>query len=329
MKVAMTIPISGAGKFAWTGWSNAFKALGHEAINLNNYGGCNDVHYMDIDLLICSTSSPNSNFIEWRKNNPSKKVALNVLAWTDYKLPGINNPGVQATPGNIDYARDLKPNIVFAQYSKPYAQLLLEKWAQKGYKLGSMAMAADSTVYTAYNDKERYLGPKPYELFYAGGYWPYKAQNIDKFLLPVLQKYKSRSLIVGKGWPLPTAQIENEGMIGYHMHAAKVCPNIHEPHSTLGGYDVVERVFKVMYCGGILVTDYVAELFDMGFRDGIHGIACTTASEYANVIDELMNDRSFKLDDEMSRMRKEAHEFAASKHTYIHRVQTLLGDLNE
>lgn len=313
MKVTLTIPGAGAGKWCWTGWKNAFQELGHEVVELRS----------NPDLLICSTSGPSQEILDWRERNPSAKVALNVLAWTDEDLPGIHNDGVQASPGNIGYAKQLKPDIVFAQYTPKYRELLLAKWKNEGFKLGSMEMAADSTVY------EFKLHPNGSDivsagkLFYVGGYWPYKAQNINKYLGPVINKHFDRTIVVGKGWPIRTTAIENEKAVGYNFRMAEVCPNIHEPHSTNGGFDVVERVFKTTFCGGLCVSDYVQEMFDgFGFVNNEHLIACKTPEEYMDTIEDALNHP-----ERYAMMRLAAQKFVADNHTYVHRVQKLLKDI--
>jgi hypothetical protein len=319
MKIGLTIPGAGAGKWCWTGWSNAFKALGHEVQDLSfspHY-----IHGFKPDLLINSTSSPCDDFLLWRKNNPEAKVAMNVLAWTNRDVYGINNPGVQATPNNVQYAKYMKADIVFAQYTKAYRTWLLEKWADEGFKLGSMEMAADSTVYET--SENSYMGMQPYQMVYVGGYWAYKGQTIDKWLMPVLKKYSDKLLLVGKGWPLKTTQINNEGQIGYFFKESNVCQNMHEPHSTYGGYDVVERVFKTMYCGGLCVSDHVQEMVDgFGMCIGVDLLTAWTPEEYMEKIDAVM-----QHPEQYDKIRINGQDYVKNNHTYIHRATQLLKDL--
>jgi hypothetical protein len=64
-----------------------------------------------------------------------------------------------------------------------------------------MPTAGDSVIY-------RDLGSeRPYEIGYVGGYWLYKAINIDKYLLPVLRDKSLRSSVHGWGdWPSDVCQ---------------------------------------------------------------------------------------------------------------------------
>lgn len=315
MRIGLTIPTAGAGKWCWQGWANAFTFFGHEVDNLRDLN-CNE---LNPDLVICTTSEPRDDIREWRKNNSHKKLALNVLAWTNEDLPLINNPGVQATPGNRDYALELRPDLVFAQYSETWRKRLLNKWEDLGFRLGSMEMAADATVY-GFRDETPEYDP---DIFYVGGRWAYKAQNLDRYLLPVFQKFPNR-VIVGQGWPLPTINMD-EGTVGQYLHNAKVVPNMHEPHSTFGGYDVVERVFKTLYCGGVCVTDKVEEMFDgFGFQNEVHLFAADNPDEYMEFVEHAVQAHTAPF---FTNMRRRGQEFVALRHTYFNRAATLLLDL--
>lgn len=315
MKIALTIPSNGAGLYAWTGWSNAFKSLGHTVENWSPPIFRSDP--LDCDLLICSTSCPENTFIEWRKNHPDKKIALNVLAWTDEDIRGIHNAGVQATPGNVGYTRDLKPDVVFAQYGEKWRVPLLKNWAKEGYKLSSMMMAVDSTVYKV-NDTDTSMIST---IVYCGGYWSYKAQNIDKYLLPLFRKYRDQLYLIGKGWPMMTNSDISEQAIANLYRNSIICPNVHEPHSNFG-YDIVERCFKVPYCGGLLISDYVEEMIDVGFKDGINCFICKDPKEYTERFEEILQNPT-KYDD----VRKTGQVFISSQHTYVDRAKALLRDI--
>lgn len=313
MRIALTIPSAGAGKWAWTGWSNGFKELGHEVIDLD------DAKLPD--LLICTTSSPQEErFLKWKKWNPHMKIALNVLAWTNDDWPGINNEGVQAHKGNIEYARSLKPDIVFAQYSPKFRESLLRNWHEKeGYKLGSMEMAADSTVYHLQNDFINEVA----RIVYVGGYWAYKAQNIDKFLLPLLKKYRNQTYLIGRGWPIISDPDIGEKRLYDYYKWSTLCPNAHEPHSTNGGFDVVERVFKTMYCGGLCLSDYVREIEDgFGLLDEQHLLLAQTPEEYMDIAEDVLQNP-----DKYAIIRKQGQQEVIEKHTYINRCKQLLKDL--
>jgi len=324
MKIALTKPSAGAGKWAWQGWENAFRALGHEVKDVAM--SPNQIHEFNPDLLITSTSMPAPDYLLWRQNHPDAKVAMNVLAWTTRDVYGINNPGVQAAPNNVQYAKDMKANIVFAQYSAAYRVWLLDKWANEGFKLGSMEMAADSTVYDVPQPDGVYGAMRPYPMVYVGGYWAYKGETIDKWLLPVLKKYSDKLLLVGRGWPLKTTQINDERQIGYFFKTSLVCPNMHEPHSTYGGYDVVERVFKTMYCGGYCVSDYVKEMLDgFGFIPGVHLNVAKDPEQYAFFIENAL-DAGYE-DQDYIQIKEAGKKFVRENHTYIHRATQLLKDL--
>lgn len=318
MKIAITKATAGAGKWSHEGWANAFKAIGHEVIDITH--NHSEIENHQIDLLINSTSHPSEQLIRWRKNNPQAKVAMNVLAWTDLDIGGIHNAGVQATPNNTQYAKDMKADIVFAQYGKKWRELLLNKWHKEGFKLSSMMMAVDSIVYEGYIQQYRTY---QYDYIFCGGFWMYKSQTIVPWLMPIIQKYRKSSLLIGKGWPIATDIDRQESAINKLYGIAKVCPNVHEPHSHFG-YDIVERCFKVPYCGGLLVSDYVEEMIDEGFKSEVNCFLAKTPSEYQDFIDEVIS-----APEEYTYIAENGQKFISKNHTYIHRVQQLLKDIYE
>jgi len=316
MKVALTIPSAGAGRWCWQGWANAFKWFGWEAINIADPRI--NLEQVDPDLLITTTSQPRDDVINWRKNNPNKHLALNVLAWTDRDLPCINNVGVQATAGNLEYANALQPNLVFAQYSEAWRKKLLGKWKDEGFELGSMEMAADAVVYPFMREEPN----RELDIFYVGGRWAYKAENLDAYLLPVFKTFTNHK-VVGKGWPFLTTDM-SEKDVGKNFRNAKVSPNMHEPHSTKGGYDVVERVFKTLYCGGLCVTDYVQEMEDgFGLNDGYHLLYARNPEEYLDICQAAV-----ERNGHFNGCRKIGQRYVALYHTYFNRVANLFLDLN-
>ena len=186
-------------------------------------------------------------------------------------------------------------------------------------------MAPDDTVY---NYTEPYKPENDYtawehNITFCGGYWAYKAQNIDKYLMPVLLKHRLNTYLVGKGWPIATDPDCGEIELSRKYGASKVSPNVHEPHSTDGGYDVVERVFKTMLCGGLCVTDPVEEL-ESGyhFEHGEHLIIASDPKNYADIIDEIL-----LRPEQYAHVREAGRVFVKNNHTYKHRVTQLLTDL--
>jgi len=243
---------------------------------------------------------------------------MNVLAWTDEDLPGLNNPGVQAAPNNVQYAHDMKSDVVFAQFTPTWREVILRKWKAEGFQLASMEMAVDDTVY-------QYTKPDgfEYDMTYCGGFWPYKGKNINDYLMANLVKYRQSTYLVGKGWPIATDIDCGELELARKYGASKVSPNVHEPHSTDGGYDVVERVFKTMYCGGLCITDPVEELESgYGFEHGTHLIIADDPTMYGNFVDDVI-----QRPQDYEYIREAGRLFVKNNHTYKHRVTQLLTDL--
>lgn len=317
MKIAITKPSAGAGRWCWQGFENAFRALGHEVREVGYNPAL--IHTYNPDLLITSTSLPSQEYLNWRNRNPDAKVALNVLAWTTVDDQWVNKPGVQASPNNVQYAKDIKANIVFAQYSKAYRTWLMDKWANEGFKLGSMEMAADSIAYEFIKPNINNL---VYDIVYVGSRWPYKAENLDKYIGPLLMKYSKSSYFIGKGWHIPTNPEKSEWDISKLYASSKISLNAHEPHSTNGHFDVVERLFKIMYCGGLCCSDYVKEI-EEGFNliNNID-LILSKADEYIDTVEMIIkNPENYHL------IRYNGQINILKNHLYLHRAINLLSDL--
>jgi len=115
----------------------------------------------------------------------------------------------------------------------------------------------------------------------------------------------------------------SESDVGYNFRNAKVSPNMHEPHSTLGGYDVVERVFKTLYCGGLCVTDYVQEMEDgFGLHDGYHLLWAKSPEDYLDICQAAV-----EHNDDWNGCRKIGQRYVALHHTYFNRALNLILDL--
>lgn len=316
MKILIQNSDSGAGRWCKEGWKNAFVALKHTVDWIDNQHQIEQFNVFKPDLIILSTSNP-FDIKAWRKQNQNVKIALNVLAWSDLDIGGLQNDGVQASRGNVEFASDVQPTVVFAQYGLKWRKLLLKKWIDLGYKDSSLMMGADSIVY---KDLPNY-GKNTYDFVLSAGFWPYKSQTIIPWLLPVIKKYRQNSILIGKGWQFATDKDRTEQEIGGLFKSAKVCPNVHEAHSHFG-YDIVERCAKTMYCGGLLVSDFVQEMVDEGFEDGVNCFLCKSPKEYQEKIDEIIQNPG-KYDN----IRQNGQKFISENHTYIHHVQKLLKDI--
>ena len=72
---------------------------------------------------------------------------------------------------------------------------------------------------------------------------------------------------------------------------AKICPNLSEPHAQKFGFDVNERIFKVLCAGGFCISDNV-EGYKM-FGDGI--VIADSPQDFREKIDYYLNDECARV----------------------------------
>ena len=58
-----------------------------------------------------------------------------------------------------------------------------------------MTSAADITIYTKTSVDRDYVC----DIGWVGGYWGYKAKNLDKYLMPVVKKYGATIIALAQG----------------------------------------------------------------------------------------------------------------------------------
>jgi hypothetical protein len=93
---------------------------------------------------------------------------------------------------------------------------------------------------------------------YVGGYWPYKARSIDRYLLPAADRFGLRIYGWG-GWPRAADAISDQELPAT-LARARLAPCISEPHTHDIGIDLPERVFKAVLAGAVPVHDPAANV---------------------------------------------------------------------
>lgn len=157
------------------------------------------------------------------------------------------------------------------------------------------------------------------DIGFVGGYWPYKGQVINKWFMPLLENIGEYRVKIFGNQPWPANQYC--GFIGDKdvknlFVSSKICPNLSEPHAQAFGIDVNERIFKVLYCGGFCVSDYV-ESYNI-FGDGI--IMAKSPEEFKSKIDHYLNNENERK--EISSIGKKIVE---NNHTGFHRAASIMG----
>ena len=156
------------------------------------------------------------------------------------------------------------------------------------------------------------------DLGFVGGYWPYKGQVLDKYLLPLLHPIGKYNVKIFGNQPWGVNQycglIADEDVKNLFA-SAKICPNLSEPHAQEFGIDLNERIFKVLYAGGFCIADNV-EAYKM-FGDGI--VIAESPEDFKEKIDHYLNNTSERVD-----IAAKGYQYIINNHTSVHRAAEIL-----
>ena len=185
-------------------------------------------------------------------------------------------------------------------------------WRKTGLTLRSLPLACDTDRYFPDDDHGKFSDV----LFgTVGGYWANKAIQLDRFLRP-----HEDSLVVfgNRVWPYKGyrgAISEDDERVLYSN--ARVCAAINEPHAEVTG-DIVERVYKVLGCGGVAVTDTARWHRELFSPDEL--LMPSTVDEFHDMVNAAMTDGALN-----QRYRSRGREAVLQRHTYQHRARAILG----
>lgn len=214
------------------------------------------------DIFIGQLYNLDEATIKCINNRPHMKVALRAGEWGDFETdPKFNI--LQSTQKDIDNAKKLVGNgglnFVYTHYEQESVNKTHSHFVNKiGVEAHGITLCAD--VFS-------YLGGKVDEslvcdIGFVGGYWNYKGQIIDQYLLPLFYpvgKYNIK-IFGNQGWNGVNQYCGHiaENSVKDLFVSAKICPNLSEPHAHEYGIEVNERGFKVLAAGGFCIGDNVA-----------------------------------------------------------------------
>jgi hypothetical protein len=253
-----------------TGWGRVFKACGHEFTFWKQSTPAFDAFSkVEPDLFIGTTYDLDRATIKNIVSRPNMKVILFASAWGPY-LKDVDlkkYPLVVVSEQEKKLVEKLKketgkPDFVFIHAHDRWLEGTMSGWRDIGVEPVGVLNAADTFDYLGGVARPELAC----DVAFVGGYWPYKAGNLNKYILPLCHPDTGLNVKLFGNSPWPVHQylggIENSDVRDLFASAA-VCPNVSEPHSTDLGWDVIERPFKVLAAGGFCISDHVEEARDL------------------------------------------------------------------
>lgn len=239
------------------------------------------------------------------------KIAIHVNPYGPVDLGNINE-SIDA----IRWTLNQQPDAVFG-YGHDEDRIMWSYWSTK-HKVPWVPMptAGDKVIFKQIIDDAQ----KEYDLVYLGGRWPYKAKTIDAYLVPVLNKVKSR--VYGWGdWPSNVCSgVLGEDKACQFLNSGKIGPCVSEQHTHTFGIDIPERAFKVALCGTLVVHDATINIKRMIPS----AVIASTPEQFRDYVEYFAKPAASA---ERIELIKKQQTEVLNNHTYHHRLAKLLDQL--
>ena len=310
-------------------WGKVFADSGHQVRmwEISQESAFDAFDEFEPDLFMGQTYNLNNAVFKCIKERPHMKVVLRASDWGDMQdsIDLNKYPILVAQEEEKRLLEKLKketgkPDFVHNHYHDNWINQTHGKWNDIGIRPVSLMHAAD--IFDFY--PRQAVNLLKCDIGFVGGYWPYKAINLDKYLVNLCNpvgKYNIK-IFSSSSWPVcqHLGRIDNNN-VGALFSSATICPNISEPHSQDFGYDIIERPFKILMSGGFCISDYVESMVnDVFTNDEI--LFAKTPEEFRQLI-------NFYVKNPEKRMKhiKAGYELVAQNHTYFHRVSKIFSEL--
>jgi hypothetical protein len=208
-----------------------------------------------------------------------------------------------------------RPEFVFAASTRS-AMDFYRGWEKLGARVVALPLGCDVDLYHPhYSDPGNFRSIK---MALVGGYWPEKAKQFDRYLKP----FEDILTVFGYNkWPYRNygGMLERRLEPPLYKYAG-LCPVINEPRVELMGTDMCERLFKVLGCQGLAVTDCAKVYRDLFTEQEL--LVPHNPKEYVEIVmDILRNPAGYQ------RYRQSGFDAVLNGHTYAHRAKQVLEEL--
>lgn len=310
--------------FERVGWTNAFASCNFIEVancNVKKDAMLRIFDAFEPDIFIGQLYNLDRPTIKAIKKRPHLKVALRAGEWGNFQIDSRFNV-LKSTEQDIQNLELLKkttgqPVFVFTHYEQESVDQTHSFFKEKlGVPAYGILLSADVNSYVG----GKYNPTLDSDIGFVGGYWPYKAQIIDQYLLPLC-------------WPVGKYNIKifgNQGWLGVNQYcghiqeelvkdlfvSSKICPNLSEPHAHEYGIEVNERSFKILAAGGFCIGDNVASHRRI-FKNGM--VFAENPSDFKEKIEYYLNNT-----EERQAISSVGQKLVLGQHTNYHRAAQFL-----
>lgn len=206
--------------------------------------------------------------------------------------------------------QESNPSFVWCSAPEAYLEFYAG-WHEAGMNVVSLPWACDTDRYypvggSTFSDVE---------IAFVGGYRDYKEPQYAERLWP----YEDRLRVWGYSvWPRCYQGYLQNGQEKALYSQARLCPTLSEPQFFVTG-DTVERPFKVMGCRGLTILDMPC-YHDLFSTD--EALIIYDPEMYHWLVGKVLED-----DVLCAQYREAGYRAVLERHTYVHRVKTILKEL--
>ena len=326
----MKILISSDGPHAFyyvrLGLARAFHACGHEVRiwDINSEPAYDVFDFFEPDLFLGQTYNTTDAICNIIKERPHMKVIMKGSDWGPLSdsIPSEKYPILKVREDEKKRILDLynevqKPDFLHIHYHPDYIEQTHGSWIKEGIPAYSMLLGADVFEYGKGSFKQEFKS----DITFIGGYWGYKSQTFNKWLIPLCNDFKYQIKIFGNSpWPVPQycGYVQNE-LTRDIFASATICPNLSEPHSQDFGFDIIERPFKLLANKCFVISDYVEGLKKL-FPYSI--VSARDPKEFVYYIEHFLKNPDKRFEHIQS-----GYNDVMNNHTYFHRVKDIFSKL--
>lgn len=296
-------------------WVNAFSKMHGVTValwDINSVSAFDAFDGFEPDIFLGQLYNLTPAVVKCIKERPHLKVGLRAGDWGDHEKEvdkSIYNI-LYATKDEIEALKRLQGetgqvSFVHIHYPEEALKQTHNYYESIGVRATSIMMCADVDTYSNAQPDSNY----GCDIGFVGGYWPYKGQVIEPYLFPLLENVGEYNVKIfgNQNWYVNQyCGLINDNKVKDLFFSAKICPNLSEPHAQKFGFDVNERIFKVLCAGGFCISDNV-EGYKM-FGDGI--VIADSPQDFREKID-------YYLDNECERVSiaSRGRDFVMKNHT--------------